>query len=54
MLSIHDGQQPEPSVGIARARETLGGSDIVSSSLEESEPLRLYAVLRHKREVSAG
>jgi hypothetical protein len=50
MLSIHDGQQPEPSVGgIARAWEMLVGSGSASSSLEQSEPLRLYVVAGYER-----
>jgi hypothetical protein len=50
MLSIHDGQQPEPSAGgIAGAWEMFVGSDSVSSSPEESESLRLYAVAGYER-----
>jgi len=50
MLSIHDGQQPEPSVsGIAEAWEMLGGSGSASSSLEQSEPPRLCVVAGYER-----
>jgi len=50
MLSIHDGQQPEPSAGgIAGEWEMLGGSSSVPSSLEEGEPTRLYAVAGYER-----